>query len=112
MKWQFYPFYKNYFSMYPHAEFNVLLLPLLHGSREPPPSRHCRHCECHHHAPPFASKATPSRHSGGYPFFLGFSGEKTLTAAFSLRFPANHLPFGENEATTVFPMESSTKALT
>src|ERR1044072_4423270 len=42
-------------SFFPHCY--VLPLPLLHGSRKPPPPRHCRHCECHHHAPPSRARS-------------------------------------------------------
>src|ERR1044072_2245289 len=87
-------------SFFPHC--SVLPLPLLHGSREPPPPRHCRHCECHHcechhHAPPVASKVTPSSRLGrGFSFFFSLVFRRKLleTATFSPLFPANRPPFG------------------
>src|ERR1044072_6862385 len=58
------------------------------------PSHH-RRC-CHHHASP--PRAPP---------WL----RRRVTVAFSLRFPANHSPFGRYDTTIVFPIETGTKAL-
>src|ERR1044072_986380 len=88
------------FSLTPSRSFfpycYVLPLPLLHGSREPPPPRHCRHCECHHHAPPVASKVTPSSRLGrGFSFFfsLVFRRKPLETPPSSPLSPATPPPF-------------------
>ena len=64
----------------------------------------------HRAALPTASTPWP-RSRDRCSFACVFRRAKTPTAAFSLRFPANHSPFGETEATTVLPMKCSTKAL-